>query len=479
MRFLLSSALLAAVLSTVLAAPAPAPAAKQHQGRSFTVHRVRNADFAGYDPAAEMARAFGKYGMDLPAGFGKGPTTVSGVVVDDGTVVDTNQHDIVTSTVYVYGNGLVATPTSSSSYATPTGNAGGESGEVNATPQPNDVEYLSPVIIGGQTIHMDFDTGSSDLWVFNTELPASSQAGRVVYNPSLSPTFKLLQGESFKITYGDGSGVSGNVGTDVVNIGGADFANQAVELAQNLSGSFLKDMANNGLVGLAFSKLNTVKPNKQKTFFENVMPELKEPVFTANLKAGANGDYEFGAIDNSKFSGDLSWAPIDTTNGFWQVSSQQFSVNGGTPIQVPGGIAILDTGTTLMLVNSAIVNGYYTQVQGAANDPSIGGVTFPCNATLPDLQVAVGDGYMANIPGHLINFAPVDFTGQSKSSFLANKCRATVLTGDTACFGSVQATGSKLQIFGDILFKAQFVAFNGGNNSVGIAPHNQGGIQNA
>jgi hypothetical protein len=40
-----------------------------------------------------------------------------------------------------------------------------------------------------------------------------------------------------------------------------------------------------------------------------------------------------------------------------------------------------------------------------------------------------------------------------------------------ACFGGVQAIASNLQIYGDIMFKSQFVAFNGGNNSIGMAPH--------
>lgn len=38
-------------------------------------------------------------------------------------------------------------------------------GSVTATPEANDAEYLCPVTIGGQTLNLDFDTGSADLYV--------------------------------------------------------------------------------------------------------------------------------------------------------------------------------------------------------------------------------------------------------------------------------------------------------------------------
>jgi len=37
------------------------------------------------------------------------------------------------------------------------------SGTVAADPEPNDTEYLCPVNVGGTTMMLDFDTGSSDL----------------------------------------------------------------------------------------------------------------------------------------------------------------------------------------------------------------------------------------------------------------------------------------------------------------------------
>lgn len=36
-------------------------------------------------------------------------------------------------------------------------------GTVSATPEQSDSEYLAPVTIGGQTLNLDFDTGSADL----------------------------------------------------------------------------------------------------------------------------------------------------------------------------------------------------------------------------------------------------------------------------------------------------------------------------
>lgn len=42
--------------------------------------------------------------------------------------------------------------------------AAASDGTVTATPEQYDVEYLSPVSIGGQVLNLDFDTGSSDLY---------------------------------------------------------------------------------------------------------------------------------------------------------------------------------------------------------------------------------------------------------------------------------------------------------------------------
>ncbi|RKF81690.1 Aspartic protease PEP3 [Golovinomyces cichoracearum] len=435
--------LLLAVASLVAAAPPNFPIQK----RSFKVNRVPNPAYVGRTPGAgtrALIKAHRKFKFDLPQGLLD--TMMSGT--PDAGVGGNKKAKSSNVTNHVAPSGAPSPDSQSGVRA-----ANPQStGKVTATPVNGDVEYLSPVNIGGQTINFDFDTGSADLWVFSNQLNQSSIGNHTTYDNKKSQTFKKLEGQTFKISYGDGSGASGNVGTDTVDIGGAVVTEQAIELATAVSQSFTQDTGSNGLVGLAFSKLNTVKPTQQKTFFENAMPNLAQPVFTADLRNNAVGAYEFGNIDASKFNGSLTWAPINTANGFWQFSTSKFQVADQPAIESPGGQAIADTGTTLMLTSAAIVNAYYSQVNGAVNDPQVGGVTFPCNAVLPDLKVDVGGTYMATIRGSDINFAPVD--------------RAM-----TTCFGGVQAIQSNLQIYGDIMFKSQFVAFNGGNNSIGMAPH--------
>jgi aspergillopepsin I len=149
-----------------------------------------------------------------------------------------------------------------------------------------DIAYVTPVTIGTppQTLNLDFDTGSSDLWVFSSHMPSSQIRGQEIYTPTKSSSAKLLAGQSWSITYGDGSASRGNVYSDNFTVGGLTVDSQAVQCAQQVSSSFTSEQHIDGLVGLGFSSLNTVNPQSQLTFFDNAKPKLDSPVFTADLK---------------------------------------------------------------------------------------------------------------------------------------------------------------------------------------------------
>lgn len=107
-----------------------------------------------------------------------------------------------------------------------------------------------------------------------------------------------------------------------MNVGGVTVTSQAVEVATSVSSQFVSDNYNSGLIGMSYGKGNTVSPRQQKTFFENVASSLTLPVFTADLNHNAAGSYDFGIIDSSKYTGDITYTSvISNTNGFWSFSS--------------------------------------------------------------------------------------------------------------------------------------------------------------
>jgi Eukaryotic aspartyl protease len=222
-----------------------------------------------------------------------------------------------------------------------------------------------------------------------------------------------LSGATWSITYGDQSSASGNVYTDTVSVGATTVAGQAVEAANKISSQFQQDTENDGLLGLAFSSINTVSPTSQLTFFDNAKSGLQSPVFTADLKKGAPGTYDFGFTDSSKHTGSISYVSVNNAQGFWEFTGTGYGVGSSSfkKLSIDG---IMDTGTTLLLLPDAVVNAYYAQVSDAQYDNSQGGYTFSCEDNLPDLALGIGSAKFV-VPGSYINFAPTG-NGDSKSN---------------------------------------------------------------
>ncbi|KAK3387890.1 aspartic-type endopeptidase-like protein [Podospora didyma] len=306
-----------------------------------------------------------------------------------------------------------------------------------------DIAYVTPVSIGTppQTLNLDFDTGSSDLWVFSSLLPTSQRRGQEIYTPTKSTTASLLTGHTWSITYGDGSASRGTVYIDNFTVGGLEAKGQAVQAAQQVSTSFTSETQIDGLVGLGFSSLNTVNPKGQLTYFDNIKAGLEKPVFTADLKFHAAGSYDFGFVDKAKYKGEITYVPVNTNPGYWTFISGGFAVGNGsfTETSISG---IADTGTTLAYLPNTVVNAYYKQVSGATNSRSYGGYVFPCTSTLPSFTFGVGAAKIT-IPAEYINY------GKASAS-------------SSQCFGGIQSSsGLGINIWGDVALKSAFVVFDG------------------
>lgn len=211
---------------------------------SFSVSQVANVNFKAHGPA-QLAKALSKYGVSIPDGLARNMANLDAARI------------------------LART-----------------SGSAKAEPEQYDIQYLTPVDIGTppQTLNLDFDSGSSDLWVFSSKMPSSSVQGQAIYDPSKSKSSKEVKGATWNITYGDKSTSGGVVYRDTVTVGNVTVQSQGVEAATQVSQQFTRDANNDGLLGLAFSSLNTVQPQRELTWFDNAVKSLDHPVWTADLK---------------------------------------------------------------------------------------------------------------------------------------------------------------------------------------------------
>ncbi|KAL5117962.1 Aspartic protease snp2 [Pleosporales sp. CAS-2024a] len=405
-----------AFLAAALALTSSVVATPIEKRNAFTIKQVAHGTFKKNGPASKV-KTLRKYGKEVPAEL------------------------------------LAAATAAEAATAVTDAAAAGTTGTDSANPSDAyDSSYLSPVTVGSNTLNLDFDTGSADLWCFSSLQSQTALSGHDYYTVDAS---KKKSGYTWKISYGDGSGASGTVYADKVTIGGVTATSQAVEAATSVSAQFSQDTGTDGLVGLAFSSINQVSPVQQSTFFDTVKSQLAAPLFAATLKYHAAGSYDFGFIDSSKYTGALTYTSVDNSQGFWGFTASGYSVGSGstTSSSIQG---IADTGTTLVYVPSAVVSAYYAQVSGAKNSNSAGGYVFPCTATLPNFSITVS-GAKHTIPGKYINYAP---------------------NGDGTCYGGIQVNSGLggLSIFGDVFLKSQYVVFDQSTGSPRLGLAQQAGV---
>lgn len=384
-------------------------------------------------------------------------------------------------------------------------------GSAASTGSSDDSQWLTEAQIGTppQTLLLNFDTGSADLWVFSTDLPVAARQKQVLYNPASSSTALAAPSSTWNITYADSSGASGFVGVDTLTLGGMSIKNQAIERSTYVSKDFFTSSMASGLLGLAFPSINTVKPNPVVTPMENMMRQglVQNPIFTVTLRdtdtnaTGQGGHFTFGYLDASSYKGQITYATVNTSQGFWQINSPYFKIGrNGNPLPrnpqsssasgisgrsasvateqtssnlvvsdqgnlsvsnaarvatemlslgnttsrlaslagglqqlaVPDHPVIIDTGTTLMLIDDATLLTIYSQIPGASFNQSVGGYTLPCSTTSPDTFYMIGEQFYG-IPGRSLPFAPLD---------------------NGICFGGIQSRGSfPMDIYGDTFIK--------------------------
>lgn len=188
----------AALLTLLLTGASAAPGLKKHAKRdAFTVHQVEAKNAYRLPAPVAQRRDHLKYNAQVPDYIDEAANTAIKAVRS----VDVSGGD----------------------------GGGGETGSTTATSVKGDKLYLAPVIIGGKTLNLEFDTGSSDLWVFSSLQPPEQLTGHSYFDVSSGT---VLPGENWTQNYQEGSSASGLVYLANTTIGGVTATRQAIGVSE-------------------------------------------------------------------------------------------------------------------------------------------------------------------------------------------------------------------------------------------------------
>ncbi|KAJ7879486.1 aspartic peptidase A1 [Mycena olivaceomarginata] len=334
-----------------------------------------------------------------------------------------------------YGYGGAATSTT----ATKRMQRRGSEQSLNFVNQKGDSSYFGTVDIGTppQSFNVILDTGSSDLWVADSDC-VNCDRGTPLFKSASSTSFVQRQNQVTPISYGSGN-VAGFISTESVAMGNFSVANQGFLAVDAISATgatpFWQAL-------ISSKQLAAPEMAFQLTRFRGTNFQDEEP----------GGSFTLGGTNSSLFQGDIEFLPMLTTAGqatFWLLGVSEVTVQG-TPLKIATGndaLAAIDTGTTLIGGPTTDVENLWAQIKGSAKIPSMPGFfQFPCTTTL-NISMAFG--------GKLWPIAPQDMNLGSNGGSMGAVLR---LTG-----------GNPTWVVGDTFLKNVYSVYRSDPASIGFA----------
>lgn len=223
---------------------------------------------------------------------------------------------------------------------------------------------------------MLLDTGASNTWVMGTGCQSSACQLHNSFGTTNSGTLQQTT-DTFSIAYGVGS-VSGVIASDTVSFAGITNT-MSFGIASVTSDDFL-NFPVDGILGLS---LTTSTP---PSFIQNLVASkaLKSNIFGVALNRATDGpntgEINFGAPDTSRYTGDITYTPIDSQGqGDWTIALDDI-VMGTSSVGIKGKLAYIDTGTTYIFAPADQVAQFYSNIPGSNSGDSVT-YTVPCDWT--------------------------------------------------------------------------------------------------
>ncbi|KAL8833681.1 MAG: hypothetical protein Q9170_004126 [Blastenia crenularia] len=312
-----------------------------------------------------------------------------------------------------------------------------------------DFSYFAGIDFGsrGKTMYMLVDTGAANTWVMSSECNTQVCAEHNTFGSSDSTSIEVSSDE-FGLTYGTGS-VSGVTAKDTVEIAGVSVS-LPFGLASKVSDDF-STYPMDGILGLGFPASKAMDfPTAMETIQK--ARALTSNVFGVNLQRSSDGstdgELSFGAPDITKFQGDLSYTNLVDGASMWEIPVDDTNVNG-SPCRFAGRTAIIDTGTSFMLLPPADAKQLHSQIPSSqANGETY---SIPCASNASLQLIFSGISY---------NISPADYVGSPTND------------GSSICTSNIvgrRPFGEDQWLVGDVFLKNVYSVFDYDEARIGFA----------
>lgn len=301
-----------------------------------------------------------------------------------------------------------------------------------------------------QSMWMLFDTGGTNTWAFSDDCTAQACEMHNTFGSSDSTTLQVST-DPFDVGYGTGT-VTGVLGTDSVSF--ADFRmNLTFGLVSNASSDF-EDYPMDGILGLGRSNSSTTGT---LTAMETIAQShsLQSNIIGIALQRSSDGakdgEITFGGVDDTKFSGNITYTNTSPGTTEWQIPLDDAIVNG-EPLNFTGKSAIVDTGTSYIFLPPSDAAAVHALIPSSAADGE--NFKIPCSSNVT---------VQFTISAVTYEVSPKDYVGSTTDS-----------TG-TTCYSNivgVQTAGTDVWLLGDVFLKNVYSVFDFDQNRIGFAARN-------
>ncbi|RJE20107.1 aspartic-type endopeptidase CTSD [Aspergillus sclerotialis] len=310
-----------------------------------------------------------------------------------------------------------------------------------------DFSYFSTVKVGseGQEMWMLLDTGGTNTWLFGSDCSSDTCKNHRTFDYSASDSFEKST-KDLDVSYGSGT-VSGSLGTDTLSIAGLDVK-MTFGLASKASNE-LSSYPMDGILGLSRSNDSGYDT---PTFMDAV---AKDNILDSNLVSfsisrasdgGKDGQVTFGDVDKTKFSGEITYTDTVGDGDRWSIPLDDVSING-TPCNFTGKSAVIDTGTSYILVPPKDAKAIHALIPGATSSGA-SSFALPCDSNVT-IRFSFSDVEYT--------ISPKDYIAQNSGS----KCMSAIV--------GRQLFGEDEWLVGDAFLKNVYTVFDYDENRVGFA----------